>query len=132
MKTLACLVTAALMTLAGLHAVPASAEPYPHSVVTDCNARTKTPITRSTRPVIRFNWFTAGNAAPRGNVTIRVVNRLTGEVVVTARRAYHGKANRWVVHPLAPGRYKVRVVARAGASSVFKGCSAGARLRVKR
>lgn len=132
MKTLACLFTAALMSLAGLVAVPASAAPYPHSVATNCQAVTKSPIRAGRRPVVRFRWFTAGNATPSGKVRVRVVNRKTGKAVHTSHRFYRGGTAKWRLGRLSKGNYRISFVARPGSNSVFTTCRAGVRLRVKR
>ena len=135
MKTFAHLSTVAAVTLAGLSFAPAAhAEPYPHSVDTQCTAVVKrSPVAAGVAPVFRYRWVTVGTAAPTGKVKIRVIRRKTGDVVQRSSRAYTGERTSYSVRPIQKrGRYDVVFVARGGAESVFENCTTRATFRVKR
>jgi hypothetical protein len=122
MKKFATLIATSALALVGTMAAPAAqaADPYPQSVSTTCTVTTNTPVRAGRTARVRVNWFSAGNASPRGDIRVTVIRRKDDKVVRSVERYFSGKALIFKFRKLKPSGYKVRVHAMAPKTSVFK------------
>ena len=122
MKKFASLIATSALVFAGAMMAPAAtaADPYPQSVETTCTVTTNTPVKVGRTVRVRVNWFSAGNATPRGDIRVTVVRRKDDKVVRSVERYYSGKALTFKFRGLRPSGYKVRIKATTPKTSVFK------------
>jgi hypothetical protein len=122
MKKFATLVATSAIAFVGTLVAPAAqaADPYPQSVETTCTVTTNTPVREGRTVRVRVNWFSAGNASPRGDIRVTVVRRKDDKVVRSVERYYSGKALTFKFRGLRPSGYKVRIKATTPKTSVFK------------
>jgi hypothetical protein len=134
MKKLATLIATSALAFAGALVAPSAnaADPYPHTVETTCTVTTNTPVRVGRTVRIRVNWFSAGNASPRGDIRVNVVRRKDDKLVRSVERYFSGKPLTFKFRGLRPSGYKVRVIATAPANSVFKSYKTRTFFRVTR
>ena len=122
MKKFATLIATSALTLGAALVAPAAAaaDPYPQSVETTCTVTTNTPVPKGRTVRVRVNWFSAGNASPRGDVRVNVIRMKDDKLVRSVERYYSGDALTFKFSDLRPSGYKVRIAAVAPSTSVFK------------
>lgn len=134
MKKLATLIATSTLALGAALVAPAAnaADPYPQSVETTCTVTTNSPVTKGRTVRVRVNWFSAGNASPRGDIRVKVVRRKDDKLVRDVERYFSGKALTFKFRGLRPSGYKVRVIATSPSTSVFKSFKTRTFFRVTR
>ncbi|WP_439937221.1 hypothetical protein ACS3YM_14945 [Nocardia sp. N13] len=134
MKKLASLFATSALALGVALVAPAAnaADPYPQSVETTCTVTTNTPVQKGNTVRVRVNWFSAGNATPRGDIQVNVIRRKDDKLVRSVERYFSGDALTFKFRDLRPSGYKVRIVATAPATSVFKSYRTSTFFRVTR
>ena len=134
MKKLASLFATSALALGVALVAPAAnaADPYPQSVETTCTVTTNTPVQKGNTVRVRVNWFSAGNATPRGDIQVNVIRRKDDKLVRSVERYFSGDALTFKFSDLRPSGYKVRIVATAPATSVFKSYRTSTFFRVTR
>lgn len=134
MKKLATLIATSALALGAALVAPTAnaADPYPQSVETTCTVTTNTPVPVGRTARVRVNWFSAGNASPRGDIRVNVVRRKDGKLVRSVERYFSGKPLTFKFRGLRASGYKVRVTATAPATSVFKSFQTRTFFRVTR
>ena len=122
MKKFATLIATSALAFAGALVAPAAqaADPYPQSVETTCTVTTNTPVREGRTVRVRVNWFSAGNASPRGDIRVTVVRRQDDKVVRSVERYFSGKPITFKFRKLKASGYKVRIQAVSPKTSVFK------------
>lgn len=135
MKKFATLIATSALAFAGLVVAPGAsvaAEPYPQTVATKCSVRTNTPVRKGRAIRARVRWTSAGNAQPAGKVRVRLVRKRDGKVIRSRIRTFSGNPMVFKFKRVRVGRYAVKVRTITASTSVFKGCSARAGVRVVR
>ena len=131
MKKFATLFATSALALVGTLVAPAAqADPYPQSVETTCTVTTNTPVPKGRTVRVRVNWFSAGNASPRGDIRVNVIRLKDDKLVRSVERYFSGDALTYKFTDLRPSGYKVRVIASTPASSVFQGYKTSSFFRV--
>lgn len=122
MKKFATLIATSALTLGAALVAPSAnaADPYPQSVETACTVTTNTPVPKGKTVRVRVNWYSAGNASPRGDIRVRVIRRKDDKLVRDVERYFSGDALVFKFRDLRPSGYKVRITATAPSTSVFK------------
>lgn len=134
MKLISAAIAALALAFSGL-LVPSTASastPYPGSVATNCAVAVAPRPARNHRIKMYFS-VQAGNAAPTGNVRLRLYKRTaTGSFVAirTPLVLISGSSQKYVFRNLGRGAYRVNYRYKPTAESVFKPC-ASATLRVR-
>lgn len=134
MKKFATLIATSALTFGAALVAPSAtaADPYPQTVETTCTVTTNTPVLKGRTVRVRVNWFSAGNASPRGDVRVNVIRRKDDKLVRSVERYFSGEALTFKFRDLRPSGYKVRIVATAPATSVFKSYRTSTFFRVTR